>query len=352
MSEVLERPSRKSLSALGGGPAARMGLGVLLTILLGALCADFLAAALPVAMRLDGEIYLLPNLTHPAELRADDNQSLAPRLREGDWAVFPLVPWGQNAHDLDAILEPPSAAHWFGTDSSGRDVFARVVHGARVSLTVAVSSVLLISCIGLCVGLCAGYFGGWVDACLMRAVDALHAVPTTLLLVTLLQVSRPTGFAAVLAVILVIGCVRWTDLSRMVRAEVLRVRETAYVEAARSLGLSSTRILRRHVLPNVLSPVLVAASFELAAAIIIEGALSFLGFGVPDDVASWGALLGQVRQHSDAWWLAAFPGVMLFVSVGVFNVLGEALRVSIDPRRSSWISVGPERSGYAPPTRS
>jgi len=153
-----------------------------------------------------------------------------------------------------------------------------------------------------------------------------------LLIVTVLSVLRPTGAEAVLAMVCVIGAVRWTDLSRLVRAEVLRVRQTAYVEAARGLGLGAFQVLARHVLPNVLSPVLVAASFAMAGAIVLEGALSFLGFGVSDDVASWGSLLNEVRDHAQAWWLAVFPGGVMFLSVSASNLLGEALRDAIDPR--------------------
>lgn len=310
----------------------RFALCAALLLGLTAVFADMLASDLPIALRLEQRLYLLPNLTRPAELRPYTNQALDAALAEGDWALFPLVPWGRNSHDLSAVLAAPSGAHWLGTDSGGRDVFARVVHGARVSLTVALLSVLLMSCIGLTVGLCAGYFGGWMDVLLMRAVDALHAVPTTLLLITLLQVTHPSGFNAVLALTAVIGCIRWTDLSRMVRAEVLRIRTASFVEAARALGLPAFQVITRHVLPNVLSPVLVAAGFSMAGAIVIEGALSFLGFGVPDDVATWGGMLNEVRDHFDAWWLAVFPGALMFISVGVCNLLGEIVRESIDPR--------------------
>lgn len=310
----------------------RFALGFALLLALMAIFADALASDLPLALRLAERVYVLPNITRPAALRPYNNQALNAALAEGDWALFPLVPWGQNSHDLSAVLAGPSREHWLGTDSSGRDVFARVVHGARVSLTVALLSVFLMSCIGLTVGLCAGYFGGWLDALLMRAVDALHAVPTTLLLITLLQVTHPTGFDAVLALTAVIGCIRWTDLSRMVRAEVLRIRTASFVEAARALGLPAFQVITRHVLPNVLSPVLVAAGFSMAGAIVIEGALSFLGFGVPDDVATWGGMLNDVRDHFDAWWLAVFPGTLMFISVGVCNLLGEIVRESIDPR--------------------
>jgi peptide/nickel transport system permease protein len=318
------------------GPARRrfawLALGLALLLGLTAVFADMLASDLPLALRLDGQLYLLPNLTRPAVLRAYNNQALDVALAEGDWALFPPSPWGQNGHDLSAILAAPSGAHWLGTDSSGRDVFARIVHGARVSLTVALVSVLLMSCIGLAVGLCAGYFGGVLDAVLMRSVDALHSVPTTLLILTVLQVMHPSGFEAVLVLTAVIGCVRWTDLSRLVRAEVLRIRLAPFVEAARALGLPAHQVILRHVLPNVLSPVLVAAAFSMAGAIVIEGALSFLGFGVPDDVATWGGLLNDVRDHIEAWWLAVFPGVVMFMSVGACNLLGEIVRDAIDPR--------------------
>jgi peptide/nickel transport system permease protein len=310
----------------------RFGYGVVVLLGCCALFADLLASDLPLALRSGDQLYLLPNLTRPAALRAFNNQALAASLGEDDWAVFPLVPWGQNGHDLSAVLAAPSGEHWLGTDSSGRDVFARIVHGARVSLTIALSSVLIMSCIGLMVGLCAGYFGGFLDAFLMRSVDALHAVPTTLLIITVLQIVRPSGFSAVLAMTAVIGCVRWTYLSRLVRAEVLRVRVAPFVEAARALGLPSSQVITRHVLPNVLSPVLVAASFSIAGTILIEGALSFLGFGVPDDVATWGGLLNDVRDHIDAWWLAVFPGAVMFLTVGACNLLGEIVRDAIDPR--------------------
>ena len=333
MASPLGLPLRAALQKVAKRRLARLGSAVALLFALSALCADLLASDLPLAARFAGQLYLLPNLSRPAALRPYNNQSLLAALGEDDWVVLPLVPWGQNGHDLSAILTAPSGEHWLGTDSSGRDVFARIVHGARVSLTVAIVSVWLMSCIGLAVGLCAGYFGGVVDALLMRGVDALHAVPTTLLIITVLQIVKPSGFSAVVAMTAVIGCVGWTQLSRLVRAEVLRIRVAPFVEAARALGLRPVRVIVRHVLPNVLSPVLVAASFSMAGAILMEGALSFLGFGVPDDVATWGGLLNDVRLHIDAWWLAVFPGAVLFLTVGVCNLLGEIVRDAIGPRQ-------------------
>jgi peptide/nickel transport system permease protein len=333
MPSPLDRPLTAALQSLVRRRFARLGSGVALLFVLSAVCADLLASDLPLAARLDDQLYLLPNLTRPAALRPHNNQTLAAALGADDWLVFPLVPWGENGHDLSSVLAAPSGEHWLGTDSSGRDVFARIVHGARVSLTIALVSVCLMSFIGLTVGLCAGYFGGFIDALLMRGVDALNAVPTTLLIITVLQIAQPSGFSAVLAMTAVIGCVRWTYLSRLVRAEVLRIRVVPFVEAARALGLSPWRVITRHILPNVLSPVLVAASFSMAGAILMEGALSFLGFGVPDDVATWGGLLNDVREHIAAWWLAVFPGAVLFLTVAACNLLGENVRDAIDPRQ-------------------
>ena len=305
---------------------ALYAIGVSLAIAAGA---DLIASDLPLALSWQGRVYVLPNVTRPAELRPYDNQHL-PQL---DWAIRPPVPWGYNSHDLDAVLAAPSGRHWLGTDSAGRDVLARVVHGARVSLTIGILSVVLLACIGLLIGSVSGYAGGLTDLLLMRVVEIVHALPTMLLLVTLLAIVKPRGYEAVFAMMTVIGSVRWTDLARLVRAEVLRVRTLPYVEAARALGLAPARVVLRHVLPNALSAALVSACFAMAGAIVIEGALSFLGFGVPDDLASWGGMLNDVRDHIDAWWLAVFPGAAIFVSVTAYNLVGEGLRDAIDPRR-------------------
>lgn len=331
MAERDETQTRGRISRALQRPWQRLALAFLLGLVGLGSCADTLASELPVALYFHQNVYLLPGVTQPAELRAYDNPRIARELSAHEWAVFPPVPWGQNSHDLDAILAPPSARHWFGTDSSGRDVLARSLHGARVSLLVSVLSVLLLSSIGCTLGLLAGYGGGLCDALIMRLVDVLHAVPTLLLLVTLLSLLHPSGFGAVLAMLTVIGVTRWTDLARLVRAEALRARASPYMEAAQALGLGPLRIMLRHLLPNVLSPVLVAASFSMAGAIVIEGALSFLGFGMPADVASWGALLNDAREHVDAWWLAVFPGALLFLTVSAYNILGEGVRDAIDP---------------------
>ncbi|HKU41866.1 MAG TPA: ABC transporter permease [Polyangiales bacterium] len=310
----------------------RVCTAIILGTLLIAIAADLLASDLPLALSFRGQTHLLPNVFRPAALRGYDNQRLLDAMTPEDWAVFPPVPWGYNTHDLEAVLAPPSAEHWLGTDSGGRDVASRVIHGARVSLSVGILSVAVLLAIGVLFGSIAAYFGGWADLLLMRLLEIVHSLPTLLLLVTILAVIMPTGYRSILAMMLVIGFVRWTDVARLVRGEILRVRTMPYVEAARALGYGPARVIVRHILPNALAPVLVAATFAMASAILIEGALSFLGFGIPPDMASWGGMLNDVQGHTEAWWLAVFPGAAIFLTVTVYNLAGEGLRDAIDPR--------------------
>lgn len=310
----------------------RASLGIILLLFGVAATADFVASDLPIVLHLDDELYLFPNLKRPPALRSYDNQRLLARMGENDWAVFPPVPWGYNTHDLDQVLTPPSGTHWLGTDDSGRDVMARVVHGSRVSLAVGVLSVLVLISIGVLIGSVSAYFGGVLDLLLMRIVEIVHSVPTLLFLVTMLALIMPSGWWSVIAMMVVIGLVRWTDVARLVRGEILRIKTLEYVQAAHLLGMSHARVLLVHILPNAMSPVLVTATFAMASAILLEGALSFLGFGIPDDMASWGSLLNEVRGHTQAWWLAVFPGAAIFVTVTAYNLAGEGLRDAIDPR--------------------
>jgi peptide/nickel transport system permease protein len=310
----------------------RVSVAVILVMLAVAVLADLLASDLPLAVSFHGQRYILPNLTRPAALSGFDNQLLLDQMGPDDWAVFPPIPWGHNTHDLEAVLAPPSGEHWLGTDSGGRDVASRVIHGARVSLAVGLLSVTVLVVIGVVIGSLAAYYGGLADILLMRMLEIVHSLPTLLVLVTILAVVMPTGARAVVAMMLVIGLVRWTDVARLTRGEILRIKTMPYVEAARALGLSPARVILRHVLPNALAPVLVAATFAMASAILIEGALSFLGFGIPPDMASWGGMLNDVQGHTEAWWLAVFPGAAMFVTVTVYNLAGEGLRDAIDPR--------------------
>lgn len=314
------------------GAAQKPALVVLLLLLVVAALADMLASSQPLVLYLHGKVHLFPNLVHPPELRIYDNQLLIERLGAKDWALLPIVPWGYNTHDLQHVLAAPDANHWLGTDSSGRDVLARMIHGTRVSLIVGFLSVAVLLIVGTTLGTLAGFYGGIIDTLLMRTLEVVHSIPAVLLLVTLLSVIAPQGYWAVVAMTLVIGLVWWTDVARLVRGEILRVKQLEFVHAAIAQGARPGRIIFRHLLPNATSPVLVSATFALAGAILVEGALSFLGFGIPDDMASWGGLLNEVRGNLEAWWLALFPGVAIFTTVTGFNLLGEGLRDSLDPR--------------------
>ncbi len=309
------------------------GLGLLVGFGLLALGADLLASDLPLAARLDGELYLLPGVTRPARLRAEDLDSLRRKLRpeRGDFLVAPPVPFGPFRTDLSlpSLPAPPSARHPLGTDETGRDVLSRLIHGARASLGVGVVAVLLYLLIGVGLGALAGYSGGALDVLISRAAEVVLTFPTLFLVLALMAtVERPT----VWHVALVIGLTRWPDVARLTRAEVLRVKQLPFVEAARALGLEEGRVLVRHVLPNALGPVLVAAAFGVSGAILLESALSFLGFGVPPPAASWGESLMQAHRYvtsPGAWWLAVFPGAAVFLTVTACNLVAEGLQEAL-----------------------
>lgn len=299
-----------------------------------ALFAELWAAELPIAVRIDGQTWVLPALTRPSALRGDTVQSLQARVA-GDpsaWLIPPLVPYGPNQPSLEETLLPPDGRHPLGTDEVGRDVFARMVHGARVSLTVGLVAVALYVLIGVFLGAIAGFVGGRVDGVISRITEVMLAFPTFFLVLAVMGLMR---VETLIPVMVVIGLTRWTDVSRLVRAEVLKLRTHDFIEASRALGAGPARVLLRHVLPNALGPVWVAATFGIAGAILLETALSFLGFGVPPPAPSWGELLTQAHRYiayPGAWWLAVFPGVAIFLTVTAFNLLGEGLRDALDPR--------------------
>ena len=236
-----------------------------------------------------------------------------------------------NAIDLAGQLMRPSATHWMGTDVQGRDVWARLVYGARVSLAVGVISQCVALVLGVTLGLVAGYFGKWVDEVVMRLADVTLAFPTLLLLIAMVAALQPSMFV----VFATIGLVGWAGMARLVRAQVLVVRQLEYVQAIRALGGRSPRIMLRHVLPNVIAPVVIAATLGVAGAIMAEAALSFLGLGVQPPTPSWGAMIADGRdlaQLRGAPWTSLFPGLAIGAAVLGFNLLGDALRDALDPR--------------------
>lgn len=240
--------------------------------------------------------------------------------------------------DLDRGLRPPSAEHWLGTDALGRDMAARVLHGARVSLVVGLLSAGLALLIGVPLGAAAGYRGGWTDAAVSRAVEAMLCFPALLLILALLAAGPRWfhGISDVLRIALVLGLTGWMPATRYLRAEFLKLNRSEMVVAARALGAGHLRVIARHILPSAMAPVLVTAAFAVGAAIAMEAALSFLGLGVRPPVATWGGLLADAREQVDrAWWLALFPGLALFLTVLGCNLIGEGLRDLLDPKRNA-----------------
>jgi len=235
------------------------------------------------------------------------------------------------AINLRAQLLPPSGAHWLGTDVQGRDVWARLVYGARISLSVGVFSQAIALTLGLALGLTAGYYGRWTDELVMRLADVTLAFPTLLLLIALVAALQPS----LTIVFLTIGFVGWAAMARLVRGQVLVVRELEFVQASRALGARDWRVMVRHVLPSVIAPVVIAATLGIAAAIMAESSLSFLGLGVQPPTPSWGAMIADARdlaQLRHAPWTSVAPGVAIGITVLAFNLLGDALRDALDPR--------------------
>jgi peptide/nickel transport system permease protein len=226
---------------------------------------------------------------------------------------------------------PPSREHPMGTDRFSRDVLARMLRGAAISLAVATLAVALSITLGTAYGLVAGYAGGGVDALMMRVLDGFLSIPRVMLVLLLLTVWRPVPLWGM---ILLLGATGWFGVSRLVRAVTLSAKHSTYVEAARALGASDARILIRHLLPNVIAPVIVAATLAVGNVIALEAGLSYLGVGAPEPTPSWGALFNQGASVAEThWWLAVFPGVAIVLTVVAFNVLGDALRDVLDPRQ-------------------
>lgn len=240
-----------------------------------------------------------------------------------------LAPYDPTAIAMDDALEPPSVGHWLGTDAFGRDVLSRVMYGARFSLEVGVVSRLLALMLGTCLGLVAGYYGGRADQIVMRVADVTLAYPGLLLLIAVMAAVGPSKVALFLA----LGVVGWAGVARLVRAQVLSLKEREFVTAIRSLGAPHSRVIARHVFPNVLTPILVIFSMGLGASIMAESSLSFLGLGAQPPRPSWGSMIsGGLDYLRVAPWLSLAPGIVVTLAVLGFNLVGDALRDFFDPK--------------------
>jgi peptide/nickel transport system permease protein len=239
--------------------------------------------------------------------------------------------WGRDpgAIDIASKLLSPTWFHPMGTDDLGRDVLARILYGARISLLVGFVAVGIATLLGIVVGALAGFYGGWLDALLMRFVDIMLCFPTFFLILAVIAFLDPS----IWNIMIIIGLTGWMGVARLVRAEFLSLRERDFVLAARALGASDGRLIFRHILPNALSPVLVSATLGVAGAILTESALSFLGIGVQPPTPSWGNMLIAGKQTlGTAWWLSLFPGLAILFTVLGYNLLGEGIRDALDPR--------------------
>lgn len=245
------------------------------------------------------------------------------------------APWvaGQDPYfqDYDALKEPPSESHWLGTDALGRDVWARLIFATRVSLSVGLVAVTIYTLIGTVLGAIAGYYGGQIDSIIMRLTDIVMCFPTLIIIITVVALIGPS----LTNIMAVIGLISWPSIARLVRAQFLSLREQEFALAARCVGVPNTRIIWRHLLPNCVGPITVAATFGIASAILTEASLSFLGLGVPPPEPSWGQMLTDAQKLSilaDMPWLWVPPGVMIALTVLCVNFVGDGLRDAFDPR--------------------
>ena len=246
--------------------------------------------------------------------------------------IGPVVsPYGYEEQDLLNTFSPPGAQHWLGTDQLGRDLCTRIVSGGRISITVGLVATFVALTIGVTYGAVAGFFGGKIDSVMMRIVDILYALPFTIFVILLMVFFGRNIFLLFFA----IGAVEWLTMARIVRGQILSIKRMEYIEAARSLGLGRRRIIFRHMLPNILGPIIVYATLTIPAVMLLEAFLSFLGLGVQPPMSSWGVLIKDgAEKMEEFWWLLVFPGALFSITLFSLNFLGDGLRDALDVRSS------------------
>jgi oligopeptide transport system permease protein len=249
-----------------------------------------------------------------------------------------IAPYSFETQNIDRVLMSPNAEHWMGTDSLGRDLLSRVIYGARMSMAVGILTAIVALVVGGLYGAISGWVGGWVDSVMMRAIDVLNAIPSLVLLIIVMVVFSSVDLVshpelrALTGIFLALSVVGWVGLARLVRGQVLQVREMLFVEGARALGASQIRILFRHITPNILGPVIVMLTFQIPSNILFESFLSFIGLGLQPPYSSWGVLANDGWRAKGYPHLILFPGFALFTTILAFNLLGDGLRDALDPK--------------------
>lgn len=310
---------------------------VVLVLVVIAVFADLLSYAKPLYVEYKGETYFPVFKDYMVDMGISKWDP--PELYNVDWkdlddagqlesVVWAPVPYGPNEIDLTQRLSSPGGDHYLGTDAVGRDLLAGLIHGSRISLSVGIVAAGIAVVIGVLLGSLAGYYGGKVDLIISRFIEIMLNFPVFFLIIVIVAIYG----SSIWYVMLAIGLTTWTTEARLIRGEILKVRNMEYILAANSVGLPNSKIIFRHVLPNSIAPVLVSGAFAIAGAIILEAALSFLGVGVSATTVTWGSLVNEGRTSNNAWWLAIFPGLMIFIAVVSYNLIGEGLRDALDPR--------------------
>lgn len=269
-------------------------------------------------------IEIILSVTHPVNDPTND------RDRPASFKILAPIPYSPIETTRDQF-SPPSRKHLCGTDSTGRDIAARMLHGARTSLSIGFVAQSISLLIGVTLGGLAGYYRGWIDIGLCRFIEVIDCFPSLLLILVVISLSESQN--NMFTIMAVIGATSWTGLARLVRGEFLKLSVQPFTLAAQAIGASDFRVILRHLLPNSLGPILVAATFGVASAILVESSLSFLGFGMQAPTPSWGDILSESRKYIDfAWWLAFFPGLAILITIMSYNFVGEGLRDAVDPR--------------------
>lgn len=308
----------------------RAAIGAVLLGVLGllAIFAELLAAPAPIVRLGPRGVEILPALTDAAALESSTEAELAARY-EGGFAVWPLIRYGPTQRTGDGPSAPASRRHPLGTDVEGRDLAARLIYGARTALGVSLSAVLVGTLLGVALGGLAGTLRGFWNDRLVRFVETVDTFPSIIVVALVRAIERePSAMSLVIAV----AFVRWAEIARLVRAEVLRASNDEYVLAARALGSSRRRVFYRHILPNALGPVIVSSVFGVASVVLLEAAISFLAMGAPTTAASWGETLAQAARHPGELRLLLLPGALLLMTVGGSHLIADALRDAMDPR--------------------